>query len=96
MYKPHLYQYDPSSILTFIQLILDVYHSGQQPDISDLLELDEDQTKQLVTFATRVMGNDDDISCYYQPGGSNPGGREEKINQTLLLRSITQFLRKNT
>ena len=96
MYKPHLYQYDPSSILTFIQLILDVYHSGQQPDISDLPQIDEDQTKQLVTFATRVMGNDDDISCYYQPGGSNPGGREEKINQTLLLRSITQFLRKNT
>lgn len=96
MYKPHLYQYDPSSILTFIQLILDVYHSGQQPDASDLPELDEDQTKQLVSFATNIMANDDDISCYYQPGGSNPGGREEKINQTLLLRSITQFLRKNT
>lgn len=96
MYKPHLYQYDPSSILTFIQLILDVYHSGQQPDISDLSQIDEDQTKQLVSFATNVMACDDDISCYYQPGPSSPDGREAKINQTLLLRSITQFLRKNT
>lgn len=96
MYQPHLYQYDPTSILTFIQLILNVYNSGKQPDVSDLSRLDSDQEKQLASLAMHVMKKDDDISCYYQSDGADPNGRQEKINRTILLRSVIQFLRKNT
>lgn len=93
MAEPHLYQYDPTSELTLLQLLIKVANSSV-PATTKLAHAADDETAELISATEKIMTNDD-IQVYYQ-GDRTVDDRAEKINQTILLRAITQYLRQGT
>lgn len=92
MYQPHLYQYDPESIITLTQLLIQSQNSPiKTVDPADLDNLSAPDLSRLQGYVDDVFNRDDIDKVWHQDQLSSD--RIKKLNRTTLLSIITIFLR---
>lgn len=92
MYQPHLYQYDPESIITLTQLLIQSQNSPiKNIDPADLDNLAAPDLSRLQGYVDDVFNRDDIDKVWHQDQLSSD--RIKKLNRTTLLSIVNQFLR---
>lgn len=92
MYQPHLYQYDPESIITLTQLLIQSQNNPIKTiDPAELSNLSASDLSKLQDYVVEVFDRDDISKVMQQDNLSSD--RIKKLNRTILLSIVNHFLR---
>lgn len=95
MYQPHLYQYDPESIITLTQLLIQSQNNSIKAiNPADLDNLSAPDLSRLHNYVTDVFNRDDIDKVFHQDNLSSD--RIKKLNRTTLLSIVNRFLRSSS